>query len=167
MANPNYSIISEIIPNSEEARAKKICYNLKIGEIPLSKDFCKFLTNFKDNLAKEKTKPENQFIKSARIWYLKNLILTLSNDVIDPTINAEVDAEKFIVEYPFIIDYFVELSDFHPKDQYIIKICDIIQDFLLFDYFLKEVSKSNFHLTSLVIDCFLEDDSVDYRYFYT
>jgi hypothetical protein len=161
----DFNAIGDVIPDEEDKTVKKIAYAIKIrsysiDQIPM------FLRGFIKGLSREYS--GNSEWKEARVWYLKNVERALKGVPIDPVYNSIHGIIEGIMEkYKFMLDNIVTIYnlciDYQARWSNTKKISSILVDVLLFDYFLKEWTDSDFHLSDLLLEQ-IENDSDEEPY---
>lgn len=159
----DYNAIGEAIPDEEDARVRQIVYELKIRSFSVDQ-IPPFLRWFIESITNEHSTASDCEWKQARIWYLQNIERALKGIPINPVYDSNNGIIEAILEkYNFMIDYLVDIynmcPDRHARWTNTKRISSIFSDMLLFDYFLKEWTESDYHLSQRLHDQMSDSDS--------
>jgi len=92
-----------------------------------------------------------------RKWYLGNLAISLSGQLIYPFIDDDAGwTDKLLKKYSHLIDHYVELSSICSKSTTMLsssgKIINLVENFLILDCFFRDVCGSNFNSLQLLLE---------------
>jgi hypothetical protein len=148
-----YEEVGKIIPESIVKTVENIGNNIRTGAYPVY-ELIRTLNGYAKFSRLEIVQRTNY--REIRVWLLTNLALVLNGENIYPYYDIFGNIEEIFREYQDLINYLLKIQKYcqnpHLRFHSIEKVIDILNDFLYFDYYFTEVTKSKFDLLKYITE---------------